>query len=64
MKLPSTPEHHWVATVRRYSAALTSITDIAERTLLRIFKAGERILFHIVVLGGAVYPAYQLLKHH
>lgn len=64
MKPPSAHEHPWVASARRYSAALTGITDITERTLLRIFKSGERILFHIVILGGAIYAAYQLLKHH
>jgi len=32
--------------------------------LIRIFKSGERILFHIVIFGGILYAVYEILKHH
>jgi hypothetical protein len=64
MRGHSSPQFPLVERIRRFAAALTEIISILERTLLKIFRSAERILFHIVIFAGALYAVYQILKHH
>ncbi|HEV1993365.1 MAG TPA: hypothetical protein VGR03_03445 [Candidatus Acidoferrum sp.] len=64
MKRHFTAEHPWVGHVRRFSAALIAVVSIIEHLLIRIFRSGERVLFHLVIFGGVVYAVYEIIKHH
>ncbi len=64
MKGPSNPQVPWVERIRVLAAALAEIISIIEHLLIRIFKALDRILFHIVMFAGIVWAVYEIFKHH